>query len=206
MKKSIDSAVFEQLKNEIIRNRLHQGDKLSEEMLCERFHASRTPVRRAIHRLEMLGLVEVHDGVGTFVSMITEEDVKNAFEIRCIAEKYAAIHAIQVIPDSQIDQQEQIFLKIQSQLEKGGYGSSFEDMIQADWDLHDLIIHNSGNPLLAGTVEPVTILLRRCQFVYISQYGRATRDHLEIVHYLRKRDYPGLCAVLDRHLKFMPNT
>ena len=78
-------------------------------------------------------------------------------------------------------------------------------MIVADWKLHDLIMNNSGNPLLGLSVEKVTLLLRRCQFAYISQYERATREHLEIIDCLINKNLEALFAVLDRHLKFRPN-
>ena len=204
MKSALYFDIYSQLKDEIIRNQLRPGDKLGEETLCERFHASRSPVRQALQALNRLGLVEIRDGVGSFVTTVDEKDVKYAYEIRCILEKYAGINAVQTIGDEDIKKQEQIFLKIQDQLEKGGYGSSFEDMIRADWELHDMIMAHSGNPMLEASAEKVTLLLRRCQFMYISQYNRATKEHLEIVRCLRERDYEGLCKALDRHLRFRP--
>lgn len=205
MKQSLSQSVFELLKKEIVFNRLHPGDRLGETELCEQYSLSRTPVRQALQRLEALGLVDVRDGVGTFVTVISEESVRDAYEIRCMAEKLAAVRAIEVIPASELDSLEQLFLQIQAQLEKGGYGGlSFEEMILADWRLHDLIMANSGNSLLEKSVESVTLLLRRCQFVNISQYERATRDHLEIISCLKSHDYLALCSVLDRHLKYRP--
>ena len=205
MKNKLSDEIFEQLKNDIVFNRLHAGEKIGEIELCRRYNVSRTPARQALQRLENLGLVEIRDGVGTFVTMIAEKDVGYAYEIRCMAEKLAVGKAINRIKEAELAEQKQRFLNIQTQLEKGGYGSSFEDMIVADWKLHDLIMENSGNPLLGQTVEKVTLLLRRCQCVYISQYERATRDHLEIIDCLMSKELGALYAVLDRHLKFRPN-
>ena len=204
MKQGLFFGIYLKLRDEIVRNLLKPGDKLGEEQLCERFHVSRSPIRQALQALHQVGLVEIRDGVGTFVTTIDENDVRNAYEIRCLFEKYAARNSINQITDEEIRKQEQTFLKIRDRLEKGGYGSSFEDMIRADWELHDLIMKYSGNPMLEETAEKVTLLLRRCQFMYITQYNRATKDHLDIVRSLKERDYEGLCSVLDRHLKYRP--
>lgn len=204
MGRKISEEIFENLKTAIVFNKLRAGDRIGEVDLCEKYNASRTPVRQALQQLERLGLVEIRDGVGTFVTMIYEEELRDAFRIRCAAEKLAAENAISLISDTELNRQEQIFRKILTELEKGGYGSSFEEMILADWHLHDLIMNNSGNLLLNRVTEPVTLLLRRCQFAYISQYKRATLEHLDIIDCLKRKDYSCLCGVLGRHLRYRP--
>lgn len=204
MKQKLCDVIFGKLSEEILYNHLRPGDRISELELCEKFNVSRTPVRQALQQLEKLGLVEIRDGVGTYVTLISEQDVCNAYQIRCMAEKLAAKKAIHSITDEELYEQKNTFLRIQSQLKKGGYGFSFEDMIAADWKLHDLIINNSGNPMLAKTIEPITLLLRRCQFLYISQYERATEDHLIIIECLINRDQAGLDSILEKHLQFRP--
>lgn len=204
MGKKLSEDILNALKTEIVFNKLHAGDRIGEEELCKKYNVSRTPVRQALQRLENLGLLEVRDGVGTFVTMIYEEDLKDAYMIKCAAEKLAAENAIYAITDSELEEQEKIFMKILNQLEKGGYGSSFEEMILADWHLHDMIMDNSGNPMLKKVMEPVTLLLRRCQFAYISQYKRATLEHLEIINCFKKRDIEKLKIVLEKHLQYKP--
>lgn len=204
MKDKIADGIFEKLKTEIIFNRLRPGDKIGEVELCEQFHVSRTPVRQALQRLEQLGLVEIRGGAGTFVTVISEEDVRDAYEIRCMAEKLAAKNALHTIPAEELDALEQKFLRLRQQLKKGGYGYSFTEMVQTDWQLHDLIMRHSGNRLLDQSVEKVTVLLRRCQFMYISQFERATEDHLSILRCLKNGDGEGLDAILENHLRFRP--
>ncbi len=60
--------IAEQLKEQISRGFLAAGTRLpSERELCEQFLVSRMTVRQAIHSLQQEGLLEVRQGVGTFV-------------------------------------------------------------------------------------------------------------------------------------------
>lgn len=201
MKNKLSDDIFEQLKQQILLNRVRPGDKLSEERIVNEYHVSRTPARQALQRLEALGLVEIRDGVGSFVTMISPQEMHDAYEIRRMAEKTAARTAIERIPPAELERLEEQFQRFAYQLQSGGYGTSYEEMIRADWKLHDLIICNSGNRLLPSAIEQVTLILRRYQFTYITQYQRATVEHLQIIQALRDRDYERLCALLDEHLR-----
>lgn len=67
-KLKVSDAVFEQLKQNILRQEQQPGSKLpSENELAEMFGVSRTSVRSAIQRLVSLGLVETRNGDGTYV-------------------------------------------------------------------------------------------------------------------------------------------
>ena len=45
------------------------------------------PAAEALQKLEDRGLVKIQDGVGTFVTFVTQSDVRNAYEIRNAVEK-----------------------------------------------------------------------------------------------------------------------
>ena len=176
---------------------------ICENELCEKYHVSRTPVRQALQQLEKLGLVEIRDGVGTFVTYITPQQMKDAYQIRCAAEKIAITSAMNNITDEELNPMEERFKKFKTQLAKGGgYGASFEEMIKADWALHDMIINKSDNSLLNESIEKVTLILRRYQMAYVTLYERATEDHLEIIRCLREKDLNGAYQILESHLQY----
>ena len=203
-KAKLSDEVFGTLRRQILLNQLHAGDMLSEAELVERFHVSRTPVRQALQQLSALGLVEIRDGVGTFVTMIAQEDMRDAYQIRLAVEKLAIRTSIGKIPAATLDELEGRFRRFEQLLEKGGYGVSFEELAYADWALHDSILQYSDNRLLVPTMEKITLLLRRYQFAYISGYLRATREHLEIIRNIRAQDTEGVCGILEEHLQVRP--
>lgn len=203
-KDKLADVVFLELKDRILLDRLRPGERVCEEQLVEQFHMSRTPIRQALQHLEALGLVEARDGVGTFVTMIDQRDMADAYEIRREVEKIAIRTSIGKITETELDELEGRFLRFKRQLEKGGYGAAFEEITFADWQLHDYIISRSDNRFLSTTVEKITLLLRRYQFAYISGYTRATNEHLEIISGIRKRDVETVQKILDEHLRLRP--
>lgn len=63
--------VVEQLKERIISGEYMSGDQLPPEgALCELFGVSRITVREALKKLNMMGLVEIKQGKGTFVKTV----------------------------------------------------------------------------------------------------------------------------------------
>jgi len=74
------------LKESIIRRKYAPNHKLSIPELSEQLGVSRTPVRDALTRLEMEGLVKTVSKVGTFVVAITDQDVQNIMDTRLMLE------------------------------------------------------------------------------------------------------------------------
>src|SRR5438309_10626673 len=68
------------LTDEIASGSLAAGSALEEQQLADRFGASRTPVREALHQLAASGLVEVRARRGVVVARMTPERIMNMFE------------------------------------------------------------------------------------------------------------------------------
>lgn len=72
--------VFEQLRQMIVDGKYKPGDKLpSENELCKIFNVSRISIRESIKQLKSLGLLETHQGAGTFVRKFNEEQFISSF-------------------------------------------------------------------------------------------------------------------------------
>lgn len=67
-KKSLATAVFEQLRDKIVQGDMEPGDTFpSERVLCEHLQVNRGAVREGLKRLEQAGLVSIHQGGATQV-------------------------------------------------------------------------------------------------------------------------------------------
>ena len=73
---SIREKVYDYLRNEILCNRIPAGTRLVEGRLAKQINVSRTPIREALHILEMEGLVESIPRVGYRVNELRWEDVE----------------------------------------------------------------------------------------------------------------------------------
>lgn len=75
--KNLSRMVMERIKEALIQKELRPGDRLpTETELCESMGVGKSSVREAIKMLEALGVVETHQGEGTYIAMhISEQSV-----------------------------------------------------------------------------------------------------------------------------------
>ena len=74
--KRLYEEIVEQIKQLITEGRLKPGDRLlAERELAEQFQVSRASVREAIRTLEMLGVIDIRPGEGTFVRGTETDDI-----------------------------------------------------------------------------------------------------------------------------------
>lgn len=74
--------IYEELRERVALLAYPPGGLLSENRLAKEFGVSRTPIRRALHRLEFDGLVSVERGVGTIVAPIDMVYLKQVYDLR----------------------------------------------------------------------------------------------------------------------------
>ena len=69
--------VFNTLRQAILKGELEPGERLMEIQLAQKLGVSRTPIREAIRKLELEGLVVMIPRKGAEVARITEKDMKD---------------------------------------------------------------------------------------------------------------------------------
>ncbi|SIS89884.1 GntR family transcriptional regulator [Paracoccus saliphilus] len=74
--------IYETLRERICLLDFAPGHRLREDDLAEEFQVSRTPMRRVIARLESEGLVQSIQSVGTFVTEIDLDTLRQIYELR----------------------------------------------------------------------------------------------------------------------------
>ena len=74
--------VFYTLRQSILTGELKPGERLMEIHLADKLGVSRTPVREAIRRLELEGLVTMFPRRGAEVAQITEKSMSDVLEVR----------------------------------------------------------------------------------------------------------------------------
>src|SRR5690348_13796755 len=90
------------LKDRIIHRQFAPNQKLIIPELAETLGISRTPIRDALTRLEMDGLVRTISKVGTFVTPITSKDICDIMETRLILEDWAVDRFMKSAPDKRL--------------------------------------------------------------------------------------------------------
>ena len=100
--KPLRDVVFENLRGAIVEGRLKPGQRLMEVQLAEQLGVSRTPVREAIRKLELEGLVVMLPRKGAYVANMSLKDLIDVLEIRASLEGLAASLAAERITEIRI--------------------------------------------------------------------------------------------------------
>ena len=96
--------VFNTLRQAILRGELQPGERLMEIQLAQRLGVSRTPVREAIRKLELEGLVLMIPRRGAEVAEITRQDLEDVLEVRMALEELAVKIACKRITQEQLEE------------------------------------------------------------------------------------------------------
>ena len=94
---SLVEATTRRLRDEILSGALAPGARLIEEQICQRFSISRAPLRESLRLLVQQGLVEHLPRRGARVTIWSDEDIRQLFEIRAVLERHAIVTALPLV-------------------------------------------------------------------------------------------------------------
>jgi DNA-binding GntR family transcriptional regulator len=147
-KENLDSLAYETLREEILSGNLAQGERLIQEDLAARLGVSRLPVRDALRRLEMDGLIE-KSGVGYSVAEFNETNLADIYGIRLRIDGYAAgLCARRATPE--------VLKSLSRILEECGRAIERSDagrFTALDREFHQAIYHGADSPQLRKSVH-----------------------------------------------------
>lgn len=155
--------VFRTLRRGILTGELKPGERLMEVHLANRLGVSRTPVREAIRKLELEGLVTMIPRRGAEVANITEKSLKDVLEVRKALECLAIELACERIGEKKLQE-------LKKCLEEFAAAVNTKDtsaIAKADVSYHDMIVEASGNDRLVQLVNNLGEQMYRYRFEYI---------------------------------------
>ncbi|MCD7739478.1 MAG: GntR family transcriptional regulator [Lachnospiraceae bacterium] len=179
--------VFNTLRQAILTGELKPGERLMEIHLANRLGVSRTPVREAIRKLELEGLVTMIPRRGAEVAQITEQSLKDVLEVRRCLDALCAELACDRISSEQLGR-----LKAAcGDFERAVKAGDARVIAQKDVQLHDIILEATGNRRLIQMVNNLAEQMYRYRFEYIKDYtmhGRLIEEHRALYEAIRQKD------------------
>ena len=95
--KKIYEEIIDQIKQLIIDGHIKPGDKLpSERELVDSFRVSRSSIREALSALEMMGILEVRTGEGTFIRQVHTESMMASLAWSLYLDKGSVMEMLEV--------------------------------------------------------------------------------------------------------------
>ena len=168
--------VFNTLRKAILTGTLKPGERLMEVHLANKLGVSRTPIREAIRKLELEGLVIMIPRRGAEVAQITEKSLKDVLEVRRALDALSVELACDRITEEELG----TLKKACDDFETAVREKDVSVIAKADVALHDIIVKATGNQRLQQLVNNLAEQMYRYRFVYIkdeSQHDKLIAEH-----------------------------
>ena len=179
--------VFNTLRRAILKGELKPGERLMEIALADKLGVSRTPIREAIRKLELEGLVVMAPRKGAKVASITERDLNDGLEVRKGMEVLAISLACKRITGEELEKLEIIERDFQRLIESG----NLTELAEMDVKFHDTIYQATNNQRLVQLLNNLREQMYRYRMEYLKDIAvRRTlaEEHKAICQALRERN------------------
>jgi DNA-binding GntR family transcriptional regulator len=198
--KTIRRKIHEHLREQLLNGEIPPHDHLIEAKIAEDLGISRTPVREALHSLELEGLIESIPRVGYVVKPISEQEVEEICQIRAAIEGLAANWAIEKAHGKLIQELEKNISVSEEKVSKGDV-RSFVDM---DAQFHEIISKFSGSQRLLELAQTLRrhMLRYRIQSIYVvDNVLRAIDGHKGILRAIKNRGVEEVHQAIRYHME-----
>lgn len=191
--------VFNTLRQAIITGEFVPGERLMEIALANRLGVSRTPVREAIRKLELEGLVVMIPRKGAEVARITEKDLRDVLEVRSSLEELAAGLATERLDDESRE-------KIQTALDNFREAIETDDnpkIADCDVEFHDTVFEATQNKRLIQIINNLREQIYRYRLEYVKDTAYHVvllKEHEELVEAMFSGDKERAQEIMKRHI------
>lgn len=205
-KLSLKQIAYNSIKEKILNCEYMPNSFLNEDLLCEEFKVSRTPIRDALSRLEQEHLIKILPKKGFFVAPLSIGEINLTFETRTLLETYAISNHCANLNSDTIDSLYENIKKAKECIEKNDQ----EGLFKLDDEFHRIIINQCNNYYLIDTYSRVhnqNCRLRVLSGLHDDKRVYSTVDeHMEILSFLAKGDLQSAVEAMKIHLNNAKNS
>ena len=208
--KPLRDVVFENLRTAILEGDLKAGQRLMEVQLAEQLGVSRTPIREAIRKLELEGLVVMLPRKGAYVANMSFKDLIDVLEIRSSLEGLAASLAAERLREEDISDLE----RVAKEFEKSVREADIDNVLKKDVEFHEKIFLMANNKKLYQLITSLWEQVHRFRVTYVSNYDASLSlvdEHNRILEAIKSGDCELAKKYATEHIEiaeqfFMENT
>lgn len=198
--KPLRDVVFETLKEAILTGKFEPKERLMEIKLADQLGVSRTPVREAIRKLELEGLVVMEPRKGAYVSDISFKDIIDTLEVREALETFAVKLAVEKNKIEDISEIEKLNLSFQDAYKN----KNVKKMVEYDTEIHKAIINLSENRKLIAFMEELNEIMQRFRLIFFNEtYNpeRIDQEHQDVIKAIKDKDMEKAQNAMRNHLR-----
>ncbi|MBC9714294.1 GntR family transcriptional regulator [Streptomyces sp. TRM66268-LWL] len=191
--------VYQHVKQAVLERRYEGGTLLTEGELAADVGVSRTPVREALLKLEVEGLLKLYPKKGALVLPVSAQEIADVVETRLLVEEHAVRKAVPASPRL-LARLEELLGEQREQAAAGDYTAA----AHSDRCFHAEIVRSGGNAILSRLYDQLRDRQLRMGIAVMHSHPDRTAktlgEHGEILDALRAGDADRAVAVIHRHI------
>ncbi|WP_282696393.1 GntR family transcriptional regulator [Streptomyces sp. CC208A] len=191
--------VYSHVKQAVLDRRYEGGTLLTEGELAQAVGVSRTPVREALLKLEMEGLLKLYPKKGALVLAVSAQEIADVVETRLLVEEFAVRRAVPA-PPVLLGRLEDLLERQRREAEGGDLG----EVAVTDRCFHAEIVRHAGNQILARLYDQLRDRQLRMGVAVMQAHpdrvAQNIAEHAEILDRLKAGDAEGAAAAVRGHL------
>lgn len=192
--------VFNTLRQAILRGELKPGERLMEIQLANKLGVSRTPIREAIRKLELEGLVLMIPRRGAEVAQITEKSLRDVLEVRRALEELAVqLACLRMTPEGVTK------LKYAATEFENVLGDEDITVVaEADVAFHDVIYLATDNERLISLLNNFREQMYRYRVEYLKKkefHKKLLKEHQEIIRAIENGEAELATKITSEHIE-----
>jgi len=195
----IRDGVYDNIRADILACELAPGARIHENDLAARYDVSKSPVRDALLRLQVEGLIEVLPRKGYRVRPISINDVGELYEMRLLLEKACVRRAITEASDE--------VLAALDIFRTTDHAGDLATWVRYNRQFHRAIAAAAGNERLAKAAAEVIDQFDRLTFVGVATVStdgdtdRLAAEHGALIDAIQARDKGRASRLITDHIK-----
>ncbi|MBK5958441.1 hypothetical protein CCR97_09500 [Rhodoplanes elegans] len=201
--RSVADAVYAILRQRLMAGHFVPGAQLKEEHIAADLAVSRTPVRAALKRLTLDGMVVAAANRGVFVAEWTEQDIIEVFELRLLLEARATGLASQRATVEQIARLEALNDRLAAAIASTGKGR-IADIQRTNSEFHHAVVIAAGSPRLRTILDnllDLPVIIGSFYFYTDVELLRSLQHHRDIATAIAQRNRDYAEAAMRLHLQ-----
>lgn len=201
--KTLKEKAFETIKANIVSGVWEGGTFLSEKALSELLQMSKTPIRSALDRLEMMGLVKLSPNQGVIVQEVSLKKILDIYQLRLALETFAVRQLT-----GKLDRR--FFDRLDGNLERQARAVEREDIVEyvnLDREFHETIVaalDNEEYTEAMSRLQDKFVMTVRTTFVKNKARLLGSREEHVRIRYALAGDDPQLAErLVTSHIEYV---
>lgn len=200
-RRSLSEDVVDLLRAALVRGAFAPGQHLNEAGLAEKFGVSRGPIREAFVALEREGLLTLERHRGARVTVLSQADIDEIYQLRQALERLAVERAVRFATADDFA----AMTATVEQLKRAVQEVDLHGAVALDVRFHDLIYvaaHHSRLYLSWATLRPQIETFLHSRSTDTHDYlDKAEREHTELLDVLRSKSKRNAVRLIDSHIR-----